>query len=313
MPAPSLIFISRDDRYPRWHPALEAALPGIEVRCWPDGEEPRAGITYAIVWHPPHGVLARFPGLKAIFSVGAGVDHIFADPELPQHVPVVRLVDETLTGQMSEYVVLHVLRHHRRQPEYDAQQTDRVWRVLPCPPAADRRIGILGLGVLGLDAARKLKALGFSVAGWSRSKKDEPGIECYSGREELPAFLASCDIAVCLLPRTPETRGLLDAQMLAHLPWGAALINAARGGLVDEEALLAALENGRIGGATLDVFAAEPLPQDHLFWRHPRVTITPHIAAITNPASAARIIAANIERIEAGQTPLHIASRDRLY
>lgn len=310
---PSLIFISRDDRFRSWRPALQAALPCMGIRRWPEEEEPREGVAYAIVWHPPAGVLARFPDLKAVFSIGAGVEHIFADPDLPPHLPVVRLVDDTLTEQMSEYVVLHVLRHHRRQAEYNAQQAERIWKYLPCPLASERRVGILGLGVLGRDAARRLRAFGFPVAGWSRTPKNEEGIESYAGREQLPEFLAHSDIAVCLLPLTGETRGLLSGELLAHLPPGAAFINAARGAVVDEAALLAALDSGRIGGATLDVFAQEPLPSGHPFWRHPRVSVTPHCAAITNPVSAARIIAANIARIEQGLAPLHAVDRDTGY
>lgn len=313
MPGRALFFISRDDRFIRWRPELEAALPGFSVRSWPDEAKLRDEVAYAVVWYPPPGVLACFPNLKAIFSVGAGVEHIFADPDLPPDIPVIRLVDNTLTEQMSEYVLLHVLRHHRRQPEYDAQQRNKLWKPLPCPPAAERRIGILGLGVLGLDAARKLQALGFSVSGWSRSRKRNTDIECFAGREELPKFLAKSDIAVCLLPLTRETRGLLNSKTLSCLPRGAALINAARGGLIDEAALLAALEGGRLSGATLDVFEEEPLGKEHPFWQDPRVTVTPHIAAITNPASAARIIAANIERMEKGEPPLYTADRQRGY
>lgn len=313
MPGPALIFISRDERFASWRPALADVLPGMELRHWPEDKERRAGVAYAIAWHPPPGALARFPDLKAVFSVGAGVEHIFADPRLPPDLPVIRLVDDTLTEQMSEYVLLHVLRHHRRQPEYDAQQAERLWRPLAQPRATQRAVGILGLGVLGLDAARKLRGLGFRVAGWSRRRKHEPGIDCYAGREELPAFLARSEIAVCLLPLTPETRGLLNAGTLAHLPEGAALINAARGTIVEESALLNALDSGRLGAATVDVFSEEPLPAEHPFWRHPRVTVTPHIAAVTDPVSAARIIAANIARIESGLAPLYRADPDKGY
>ncbi len=312
MQGPALIFISRDGRFARWRPALKAALPGRSVRQWPEQEAPRGNIAYAVAWHPPPGVLARLPKLKAVFSVGAGVEHIFADPALPG-VPVVRLVDATLTEQMSAYVLLHVLRHHRRQPEYEAQQAERLWKPLPCPPAARRRVGILGLGVLGLDAARKLKALGFPVAGWSRTRKHEEAIASFAGHEELPDFLARSDIVICMRPLTPETRGLLNAQTLALLPEDAALVNAARGGLIDDAALLAALDSGRLSAATLDAFASEPLPREHPFWRHPRVTVTPHIAAITDPASAARIIAGNIGRMERGEAPLHIVDPRRGY
>lgn len=278
--------------------------PGMEVRCWP--ETGAAGdIRYALAWQPPHGVLKTLPRLEAIFSVGAGVDHILSDPELPD-VPLVRFVDPDLTMRMGEYVSLHVLLHQRRMPEYTEQQREGVWKELwPQPGASEVRVGVMGLGVLGRDAAEKLAMLGFPVAGWSRSPKEIPGVDCFAGDDGLAPFLARTDILVCLLPHTPETDGLLNRDLFGQLPRdgrlpGPVLINAGRGGVQVEADILAALEAGELWAASLDVFREEPLPPESPLWRQPRVVITPHNASISDNRAVCRYVLDQIARHEKG-------------
>lgn len=300
-----LLFKSDIDRADWWRDEIAKRRPGLEFRAWPETGD-TAEIDYALVWKPPAGELARCPNLRLIVSLGAGIDHLTEDPELPRGVPICRMVDRYLTMRMTEYVVLHVLRHHRRQRAYDAQQRARAWEWLGEPAAADRKVGVMGLGVLGGDAAAKLAALGFDVAGWTRTSKQLPGIEGFHGPEGLDRFLGRTEILVCLLPLTPETRGIINRQTLAALPRGASLVNAARGGHLVEDDLLAALDAGHIAEATLDVFAEEPLPKQHRFWSHPRVTVTPHVASITDPTSSADFLVEQIRRLEAGEPLQHL-------
>ena len=308
----ALLFKSDIDRAELWVPALKKWLPGLEVRVWPDLGD-KAAIDYALVWKPAPGLLASLPNLKAIFSLGAGIDHLASDPQLPAGVPVVRMVEEGLTAGMTEYVVMQVLYHHRRMLDYRAQQARAEWAQLPFRAPWDRKVGIMGLCVLGQDAAEKLAALRLDVAGWSRSPKDLPGITCFHGAAGFDAFLARTEILVCLLPLTAETEGILDARLFATLPRGAAVINVGRGGHLVEKDLLAALDSGQIDAATLDVFRAEPLPPAHPFWTHPRVVMTPHMASITIPDTATAAVAENIRRIEAGAPPLNVVDLGKGY
>jgi glyoxylate/hydroxypyruvate reductase len=293
----ALLFRSTVDSAARWRDQLERLTREIDIRVWPDIGDP-AEIDYALIWRPEPGFLASLPNLKLILSLGAGVDHLLGDPQLPRHLPIIRLVDPHMTDAMSEYAVLQVLRLHRHDLDYRAQQEAQMWRELDQQNAADRRVGILGFGELGRDAAKKLKALGFDVAAWSRSGKTVAGVESYAGADALPHLLRRSEILVCLLPLTAETEGILNARNLALLPRGAALVNAARGAHLVEDDLLAALASGQISAAVLDVFHDEPLPADHPFWHHPRVVVTPHVAAFTNPTTAAPIILDNIRRFE---------------
>ncbi len=300
----ALLFISNSDDPVWWAKELETRLPGMELRVWPDMGDPRE-IDYALAWRPPAGLLKRLPNLRLIASLGAGVDHLFGDPELPRAVPVCRLVDPYLTQRMSEYVALHVLRYHRRLPELEVLQREARWGELYTPTAGERGVAIMGLGELGAAAAEKLAGLGFRVAGWSRRPKRIAAVESFAGESGLDAFLARSEILVCLLPLTPETANILGRRLFERLPRGAALINAARGGHLVEEDLLAALAAGRLAYATLDVFREEPLPASHPFWRHPRITVTPHCASVTDPRSAADLVAENIRRVKAGEPLLH--------
>ncbi|MDA0654967.1 MAG: glyoxylate/hydroxypyruvate reductase A [Proteobacteria bacterium] len=310
----ALIFYSEDDldRFESWSRALLDEMPGLDIRSW---ERPGnvAEIDYALLWKPPHGVLKTFPNLKAIFSVGAGVDALLSDPDLPVGVPLCRMVDASLTRGMVEYTVLHVLRHHRDQPLLAEMQRARKWEAFASPLASERQVGVMGLGEIGGAVASALVDLGFHVAGWSRGARDISGVECHHGPDGLRRFLKESEILICLLPLTARTESILNGDLFAQLPKGACLINAGRGGLQVEADILAALEAGQLGYVTLDVFQEEPLPVDHPFWGHPRVTVTPHNAAITSPRSATKIVAENIRRIEAGETPINVVDRNAGY
>jgi glyoxylate/hydroxypyruvate reductase A len=287
-----------------WEERFRALAPKRDLRLWPDRLGNAADIAYACAWKPPHGLLATLPNLKAIFSLGAGVDFLMADSSLP-NVPVVRVVDPDLTMRMSEYVALHVLMHHRRQRLYDAQQQMRTWFDHDQPPASEVAVGVMGLGAIGRDAADVLKRLGFKVAGWSRTRKTIPGIETFHGADGLDAFLARTEILVCLLPHTPPTEGILNLALFRNLKHdgaagGAFLINAGRGMLQVDADILAALDESALSGATLDVFPVEPLPAASPLWTHPKVTITPHNAAASAPREIAMYILRQIERFERG-------------
>ena len=284
-----------------WKEHMSNLLPEIEVLLADDPMDKDA-VEYAIVWKPDPGWLKTFPNLKCIVSIGAGIDHILCDPEVPAHVPIIRTTGEDLSVRMREYVTLHVLRLHRRLPEVEAAQPQREWHQIVEPPAHERKVGIMGLGNLGADCARALSALGFDVAGWARSAKTIDGVTCFAGDDQRQAFLARSEILVCMLPLTPETEGILDAELFAQLPEGAKVINVARGQHLVEEDLLAAMNSGHIAAATLDVFHQEPLPDDHLFWDHPDILVTPHIASLIDPVAGGERIAENLKRFIAGET-----------
>ena len=308
-----LLFHSNADSKADWKKRLAALDPTIEVRVWPAAGD-LAEIEAALVWKPPAGLMAKLPRLKLILSLGMGVDHVFADPMLPRHVPVARLVDPDLINRMSEYCALAVLRYHRNADVYDASQRARKWQPLANEPAgAERRVGILGMGEIGRDLAAKLAPFGFKLAGWSRTPKRLPGIESFHGDAGLKPFLARSEIAVCLLPLTPETEGILGAGAFAALPKGAVVINAARGGHVVEPDLIAAIDSGHLAAAQLDVFRQEPLPADHPFWAHPKIRVTPHNAGTTNPNTAAAQIVENLRRLRAGETLINIVDPARGY
>jgi glyoxylate/hydroxypyruvate reductase A len=308
----ALLFSSTVDSAARWQAALGRLAADLEVRVWPDVGDP-SEIDYALIWRPEPGLLAGLPKLRLILSLGAGIDHILRDPQLPRDLPIVRLVDPYLTAAMSEYVVLQVLALHRRDLDYRAQQHALIWRELPQKNAGERPVGILGFGEIGHDAGRKLAALGFPVAGWSRSEKAVAGFRTHAGADGLAQLLAGSEILVCLLPLTSATEGILCARNFALLPRGAGLVNAGRGGHLVEPDLIPALDSGQLSGAALDVFREEPLPPGHPFWRHPRILVTPHIAGITNPETAAAIVVDNIRRFEGGRPLLNEVDRAQGY
>ncbi len=308
----ALLFRSDNDRGDSWRRALLELDPGLDLREGSEIGDPD-DIEYALVWKPPRGELKSYPNLKVIFSVGAGIDHLASDPDLPAAVPVVRMVEPGLTAGMTEFVIMSVLYHHRFMLDYAAQARAHVWRAIEQVRASDRRVGIMGLGVLGGDAAEKLVALGFDVAGWSRRPKDLPGVTSFHGGDGFLPFLNRSEILVCLLPLTPETTDILDARAFAALPKGASLISLGRGLQVVEADLLAALDSGHLDGATLDVFRDEPLPADSPWWDHPRVVVVPHAAAMTIARGACAFVIDNIRRLEAGQPLQHVVDLDRGY
>lgn len=291
--------------------ALRKQIPDKEIRVFPD-IGPEEEIEYAFVSSPPHGLLESLPNLKVIFSRWAGVEHLARDPELPS-VPVVHMVDRSMTASMSAHVAQQVLNFHNNEAAYRLQQTEQVWRERVVTVPWKRRISVLGLGGLGRDAAGKLAALEFDVAGWSRTPRALPGVACFHGPGELEDVLRRSDMLVCLLPLTRATEGILCARHFNLMPQGAYIINCARGGHVVEDDLLAALDSGQLNGAALDVFAEEPLPAGHPFWRHPGVRITPHVATVSEPGAAVEAVVANIRRLENGEQLVNVVDFDLGY
>jgi glyoxylate/hydroxypyruvate reductase len=288
----------------RWKSRFNEVCKDRRVLLLPDATFDPAEIRYAAVWKPAQGELAAFPNLRVIFNLGAGVDALMADSTLPK-VPLVRVAVGDLTYRMTEYVVLHVLMHHRQELYLRACQREKRWEPRSQWPASAISVGIMGLGTLGSNAAEVLRHIGFRVSGWSRSPRQIQGIACFHGKPQLDAFLQQTDILVSLLPLTPDTRHILNRKVFAKLnrnsPMGApVLINAGRGGLQHEADILACLDDGTLGAASLDVFATEPLPADSPFWTHPNVVLTPHNAADTDTDEISKYVAQQIERFEAG-------------
>ena len=283
---------------PRWRDAFVERLPEARVHLWPDA--PRT-VDFAALWKPPAELFTSVTVRRAIANLGAGVDALLAVPTLPRDVPIIRLEDAGMAEQMAEYVTLAVLDAFRERERYAIQQRQRRWSPRPRGAKPAFGIGLLGLGVLGQAVARPLRALGFPLTGWSRTPRALDGIETFSGSEGLDAVLARSRVVVCMLPLTAATRGLLDRERLARLPRGAHVVNVARGPLVVDDDLLALLDEGHIGSATLDVFVAEPLPPSHRFWHHPAVTITPHVSASTLIDVSAAQVADRFRAITRGE------------
>jgi glyoxylate/hydroxypyruvate reductase A len=301
----------------RWKDRFNEVCKDRRVLLLPNAAFDPAEIHYAAVWKPVPGELAAFPNLRVIFNLGAGVDALMADSSLPK-VPLVRVAVGDLTGRMTEYVALHVLTHHRQELYLRACQREKRWAPKSQWPASAISVGIMGLGTLGANAAKALRHLGFRVSGWSRNHKEIDGIECFHGKAQLTPFLQRTDILVCLLPLTADTRHILNRALFAKLnrnsPMGApVLINAGRGGLQAEADLLQCLDDGTLGAASLDVFATEPLPMDSPFWTHPKVILTPHNAADTDPDEISKYVARQIERFEAGGSLENVVDPARGY
>ncbi|MFI8418359.1 glyoxylate/hydroxypyruvate reductase GhrA [Serratia sp. NPDC078593] len=300
----------------QWLSGMRKRLPTANVRAWQAGDDQPAN--YALVWQPPYEMLAKRQDLQGIFALGAGVDAIMQQERqhpgtLPRGVPLVRLEDTGMAQQMQEYALSYVLRYFRRFDEYQLLQQQGKWQPLSPHQQENFTIGILGAGVLGKSVAQKLVEFGFNVRCWSRSAKQIAGVTSFAGEDQRAAFLAGTKLLINLLPNTPETVGILNHALFSQLAQGAYLINLARGAHMVEDDLLAALTQGQLAAATLDVFANEPLPSAHPFWRHPRVTLTPHIAAITLPQQAMDAIARNIQAIESGEIPSGLVDITRGY
>ncbi|NKC14149.1 MAG: glyoxylate/hydroxypyruvate reductase A [Gammaproteobacteria bacterium] len=295
-----------------WRGCLSALLPEHALRLWHDpGNDD--DIRYAVVWRPPPGGLKRFRHLECIVSIGAGTDHVFADPELPPGIPIIRTVGEPLKMRMREYVTLQVLRLHRRFDRLEQAHAEGRWAPITERPADQRRVGIMGLGAMGAPCAEALANLGFDVAGWARRAKTLAGVHCYAGPDGFKVLLKRSDILVNLLPLTPATENILRAEHFAYLPHGACLVNAARGEHLVEQDLLDALEQGVLDRAVLDVFRQEPLPAGHPFWTHPAIMVTPHVASLIDPASGATLIAQNLRRFIAGEPVPYRVDPERGY
>ena len=296
-----------------WSNCLQEAMPEIEIRVYPD-EGNIDDIEYAVVWKHPRGILNKYPNLKAILSLGAGVDHIISDPELPETPPIVRLVDKKLTHEMILHSLHWVLHFHSDQYLYQIQQQSSKWIQQSSVQSEERTIGIMGLGSIGKAIGDSLVKLDFKVIGWGNSPKNSLGdIEYYFGHDQLSRFLSQTEILINVLPLTEKTKNILTKTELAYLPKGSFIINIGRGGIINENDLISILDTGDIAATALDVFADEPLPEKNSLWAHPSVYVTPHIAGQSNPGSAAKTIAENIRLIEKGESPYPIYSFNKGY
>jgi glyoxylate/hydroxypyruvate reductase A len=293
-----------------WLAALVAALPEAEISVWPAAPEHP---DYALVWRPPAALFTQCSPRKAVFNLGAGVDAILAVTTLPRDVPVIRLEDAGMAEQMAEYATFEALRAYREFDAYAVQQRESRWHPRPRRAKGGFGIGLLGFGLLGRAIATALLPFGFPLAGWSRRRKAVPGMTCFAGVDEFPVFLARAQVLICTLPSTPETTGILDRAALAQLPAGAHVVNIARGDLVVDADLIGLLDSGHLASATLDVFSEEPLPAGHAFWHHPRVTVTPHVSAVTLIPESVAQVAAKIRRLESGDAVTGAIDRDRGY
>ena len=297
-----------------WLEELKKAFPDLEVRVFPDIGEAK-DIEFAAIGFTSRGkALAGCPNLRFVASIMAGVDHLVGDPDMPKDVPLVRASDPKGDRLMNETALMHVLRHHRHLHEYAVDQRAHEWKPRrPVQHCATRKVAVMGLGQIGLPLARFLAAFGFDVAGWSRSPRDVPGLTLFHGADGLAPFLARSEILVNLLPVTPETEDILDAPAFARMPKGACIVNLARGQHIVDADLIAALDSGQLAAATLDVFRTEPLPPEHPFWDHPRISIMPHVARAPHPRDLAPQVIENVRRARAGQPLAWVIDRERGY
>ncbi|WP_457353904.1 2-hydroxyacid dehydrogenase [Roseateles sp. P5_D6] len=307
----TFLYMADAERGRRWGELFRRGAPTLDFRLWPDVGDP-AQVQYLATWQQPEQLARRFPNLKLLFSIGAGVDQ-FNLASLPPAVSLVRMVEPGIVQGMVEYVLHAVLDLHRDRPAYRRQQAQRQWRPLPVRTAAQCRVGVLGLGSLGEAVLHALHGLGFDCAGWSRSRHSIDGVRCFAGEAERGEFLGRSDILICLLPLTDATRGLLNSALFDELPRGASLVHVGRGPQLVSADLLHALDDGRLGEAVLDVTDPEPLPADVPLWRHPHVQITPHIASMTQPDTAAAVVLDNVRRFEAGLQLVGLVDRSKGY
>ncbi|WP_445620120.1 2-hydroxyacid dehydrogenase [Kushneria sp. Sum13] len=307
----ALLYKSDPDRGRRWQALFAEHAPDIEFRQWPDIGDPE-DIRYLLAWQPPEDIATLLPNLEVLFATSAGIDQF--DPNvLPDGLPVVRMLDPAIEQGMIEYATFATLWRHRHMSDYVRQQHDRHWQAHMLVPAGRRRIGVLGLGQLGGAIARHLKGYGFQVSGWARTPRNLPGITTHAGAETLDAFLSECDILICVLPLTRDTRGVLDYALFERLPQGASLINMGRGDHLVEADLTRALDSGQLSGAVLDVLSEEPPAPDHPFWQDPRILMTPHVAAMTQPDTAFPVLLENLRRHQRGDAMIGQVDRQRGY
>ncbi|MCC2662179.1 MAG: 2-hydroxyacid dehydrogenase [Geminicoccaceae bacterium] len=310
-PSLSIVYKGDLERGREWERFFAVHAPELQFRLWPDfgrAEE----VSYFVTWQPPDDVSAVFPNLQVLFSSGAGVDQ-FDLNRVPSHVRIVRMIEPGIIDGMVEYATLATLLHHRNFIDYAERQRRREWSGMRVLPASSRHVGVMGLGMLGCAVLERLRTFGFALSGWNRSPRAIEGVACFAGEERFAEFLGGCDILLCLLPLTEKTRGILCGETFARLKRGAALVNIGRGGHLVEADLLEALASGQLSAAVLDVAATEPLPADHPFWGHPRIVVTPHIASMTQPRTAAKALLANIRRHQAGEPLVGTVDRSRGY
>ena len=306
-----ILYRSDAPRAAAWARYFAEHAPDIDFRVWPDTGK-LDEIEYLIAWQAPQELLAALPRLKVLFSSGAGIDHVDFSA-VPAHIPIVRMVEPGIINGMVEYVSLAVLALHRDFFDYVAAKAARTWHALEVPPASARTIGVMGMGVLGRAVLERLATYGFRLRGWNRSLRHMEGVESFAGGEQLQPFLEGCDVLICLLPLTPATKGILNRELFAALPSGAALINVGRGPHLVDRDLIDALDSGRLSRAILDVTDPEPLAPEHPFWAHPRVFLTPHVASMTQPETAAPILLENLRRHRRGEQLMDVVDRSRGY
>jgi len=284
----------------------------LNIEIWPNIAD-RTEIDCLLAWRPPFGFFANFLNLKAIFSLGAGVDHLFEDPNLPKNISITRIIDPGMAQDMAQYASTAVLNIIRNTKHWASLQKEKRWDRTPAFDSRDKTVGVMGLGFLGSKVASTLQSLGINTVGWSRSKKEIPNIKCYFGNDKLQNFLNATDILICLLPRTPETENVLNKELFNQLKDAAYLINISRGEILVEEDLISSINSGKLSGATLDVFRTEPLPSSNPFWSNPKITVTPHISAVTNPKTASIQLLENYRRLQSGENLKHTVSFEKGY
>lgn len=308
----AIVIIRQDNKIEAWKNALLQANSTLKVYSYLD-EHPKEAITMALIWKHPKGSLAVYPNLKCIASAGAGVDYIFEDASVPQHVPITRVVDPYLASDMSEHVVAAIFAELKNFSSYKIQQTQSIWKPREYRRISDVTVGIMGLGELGALTAQDLVNIGFKVQGWSRSKKSIDGVKTFTGSTELGDFLKDSNFLVCLLPLTPDTNGILDNKLFSQLPKGAYIINVARGGHLVDADLLEQLDKDHLSGACLDVYHQEPLPSSHRFWKHPKIFMTPHYASVSDTNSVIPQILSNYNNLVAGKALFNVVNRFKGY
>lgn len=295
-----------------WISALKEVDPDLDIRSFPNDTN-RDEISFALTWRHPYGIFKDYPNLKCISSMGAGVDHLLRDPDLPKQVSIVRLADPYLAQDMAEFVLALIMNHLRDLNAFKIKQTESIWKPADYLRIRDVKVGIMGMGAIGKRVATELQKTGFNVMGWARTGKEIPGITVYAGANEFPKFLNETDILVSVLPLTNETKGILNKKNLQLLPKNAFVINVGRGEQLIDEDLVTLISEGHLSGASLDVFTEEPLPKNNILWKQPRVNVTPHIASLTNPTSVAPQIVDNYYRAKEGKPLLNVVSREKGY
>lgn len=308
----SLVIFSKVHKVKPWIDALRKEAPDIEVMAY-DEVEDKDKVLFALAWNHPRGIFKDYPNLKCVSSMGAGVDHIMTDPDIPEQVKVARIVDPLLSQDLAEFALTLTMNHLRGITNYKLLQQDSTWKKSMYLRISEVNVGIMGTGVIGNHVAEFLRSCGFSVAGWGKNPGNPGSYRRYHGDEQLDDFLQKTHILICLLPLTPDTQGILNKENLEKLPHGAFVINLGRGGHVVDNDLIETLDSGHLSGASLDVFEQEPLPSNHPFWKHPQIQVTPHIASLTTPESVAPQIIENYRRAVSGKPLLNLANKEKGY